>query len=65
MQAWEAGRRERGMIAVSPVSGWWKDQPKHDRSKLGVRYSLIVGIETEAVNTICSLLLLGSAIAVT
>lgn len=38
----------RGMIAVYPVSGWWKDQPKRDRSALGARYSLIVSIETEA-----------------
>jgi hypothetical protein len=30
------------------VSGWWKDQPKRDRSDLGARYSLLVAIETEA-----------------
>lgn len=39
---------ERGAIGIYPVSGWWKDQPKRDRSGLGARYSLIVTIETEA-----------------
>ncbi len=39
---------ERGTIGIYPVSGWWKDQPKRDRSELGARYSLIVTIETEA-----------------
>ena len=38
---------ERGAIGIYPVSGWWKDQPKRDRSELGARYSLIVTIETE------------------
>ena len=38
----------RGVIGVYPVSGWWKDQPKRDRSSLGARYSLIVSIETDA-----------------
>jgi hypothetical protein len=38
---------ERGVIGVFPVSGWWKDQPKRDRSQVGARYALIVGIETE------------------
>lgn len=42
---------ERGVIAVYPVSGWWKDQPKRDRSDLGARYSLIVSIETPGVDT--------------
>lgn len=37
---------ERGVIAVYPVSGWWKDQPKRDRSNFGAKYSLIVSIET-------------------
>lgn len=40
---------ERGLIAVYPVSGWWKDQPKRDRSALGARYSLVVSIETPGV----------------
>lgn len=36
------------MIAVYPVSGWWKEQPKRDRSELGARYALIVSIQTDA-----------------
>lgn len=42
---------ERGVIAVYPVSGWWKDQPKRDRSANGARYALVVSIETPGVNT--------------
>ncbi|MFO1158489.1 MAG: S8 family peptidase [Reyranellaceae bacterium] len=42
---------ERGVIAVYPVSGWWKDQPKRDRSDLGARYALIVSIETPGIET--------------
>jgi hypothetical protein len=38
----------RGAIGVYPVSGWWKDLPKRDRSGVGAPYSLIVSIETEA-----------------
>lgn len=39
---------ERNIIGIYPVSGWWKDQPKRDRSNLGGRYTLVVSIETEA-----------------
>jgi hypothetical protein len=39
---------ERGVVGVYPVSGWWKDQPKRDRSQIGARYSLVVSIETDA-----------------
>lgn len=39
---------ERGVIGVYPVSGWWKDQPRRDRSNLGARYALVVSIETDA-----------------
>jgi hypothetical protein len=39
---------ERGVIGIYPVSGWWKDQPKRDRSGIGARYALVVAIETEA-----------------
>jgi hypothetical protein len=42
---------ERGGIAVYPVSGWWKDQPKRDRSELGARYALVVSIATPGVET--------------
>ena len=40
---------ERGVIAVYPVSGWWKDQPKRDRGELGARYALVVSVETPGV----------------
>ena len=39
---------ERGVIGIYPVSGWWKEQPKRDRSDSGARYSLVVSIETKA-----------------
>ncbi|ABK43803.1 conserved hypothetical protein [Magnetococcus marinus MC-1] len=39
---------ERGIVGIYPVSGWWKDQPKRDRSQFGARYSLIITIETDA-----------------
>lgn len=42
---------ERGVIAVYPVSGWWKEQPKRDRSDQGSRYALVVSIETPGVET--------------
>ncbi len=42
---------ERGVIAVFPVTGWWKEQKKRDRSELGVRYALVVSIETPGVET--------------
>ncbi|MGB1017164.1 MAG: S8 family peptidase, partial [Nannocystaceae bacterium] len=41
---------ERGAIAVYPVSGWWKELKKRDRSDFGARYALIVSIETDAVD---------------
>ncbi len=34
----------RGVIAVYPVSGWWKTRPKLERFDQTVRYSLIVSI---------------------
>jgi hypothetical protein len=46
-----AALAERGVIAVYPASGWWKDQPKRDRSEDGVRYSLVISIETPGVET--------------
>jgi Subtilase family len=39
---------ERGWVGIYPVSGWWKDQPKRDRSANGARYALVLSIETEA-----------------
>ena len=48
---WEgtaAALADRAVIAVYPVSGWWKEQPKRDRSEFGARYALIVSIQTDA-----------------
>lgn len=42
---------ERYVVAVYPVSGWWKDQPKRDRSDKGARYALVISIETPGVDT--------------
>ena len=39
---------DRGVIGIYPVSGWWKDQPKRDRSEFGARYALVVSIDTDA-----------------
>lgn len=47
-QGTAADLAERGVIGIYPVSGWWKDQPKRDRSNAGARYALIVSIETDA-----------------
>src|SRR5262245_14585217 len=38
---------ERSWVGIYPVSGWWKDQPKRDRSGLGARYALVISIETD------------------
>jgi len=40
---------ERGSVAVFPVTGWWKEQKKRDRSVRGARYALVVSIETDEV----------------
>lgn len=37
---------QRGVLAVYPVTGWWKENPSRDRSVEGVRYALVVSIET-------------------
>jgi len=36
----------RSAVGVFPISGWWKDAPKEDRSELGLPYALLVSIET-------------------
>lgn len=36
-------------IAVYPVAGWWKDRGAFDQSERGVRYSLVVSIESPNV----------------
>lgn len=38
----------RNVIAVYPVSGWWKDEKARDRSAQGARYSLVASLTTEA-----------------
>jgi hypothetical protein len=40
---------DRGVVAVFPVSGWWKEQKAGDRSVDGARYALVVSIETPGV----------------
>jgi hypothetical protein len=45
-QGTAADLAQRGVIALYPVTGWWKEQPDRDRSEQGARYSLIVSIET-------------------
>lgn len=50
LSGFAANLAERGVIGVYPVSGWWKDQPKHDRSDKGASYALIVSIETDAAD---------------
>ncbi len=42
---------ERGTVAVYPVTGWWKELRKRDRSEYGARYALVVTIETDEVDT--------------
>jgi len=33
------------MIAVYPIMGWWKENPKHEKWNNKARYSLIVSIK--------------------
>jgi len=42
---------ERGIIAVYPVTGWWKELKKRDRSEYGARYAFVVTIETGGIDT--------------
>lgn len=37
---------QRGVLAVYPVTGWWKLRKQRDRSEQGARYALVVSIET-------------------
>jgi Subtilase family len=36
----------RGLVAIYPVTGWWKELPGRDQSELGARYALLISIET-------------------
>lgn len=50
---WEgkaADLARRGVVAVYPVAGWWKSSKKKNRSEQGVRYSLVVSIETPGID---------------
>lgn len=49
LRGFAADLAERGVVAVYPVSGWWKEQPRRDRSDKGARYALVVSIETPGV----------------
>ena len=40
----------RGVIAVYPVSGWWKTRPKLERYDLDAPYSLIVSIRAPEID---------------
>ena len=37
---------ECGVIAVHPVTGWWRERPHLDRWSRSARYALVVSIET-------------------
>jgi hypothetical protein len=41
---------ECGVIAVFPVTGWWKERPHLERWSRSARYSLIVSIETRSAD---------------
>ena len=41
---------QRGIVGISPVSGWWKEQKDRDRSARGARYALVLSIETDATD---------------
>ena len=45
-QGTAADLAERGVLAVYPVTGWWKTAKKLDRFNREIRYSLIVSIST-------------------
>lgn len=40
----------KGAVAVYPVAGWWKNRRAFDQSADGVDYSLVVSIESPAVD---------------
>ncbi len=46
-----AALAERSAIGIHPVTGWWKEQKRRDRSAAGARYALLVSIETPGVET--------------
>jgi hypothetical protein len=38
----------RGLVAIFPVTGWWKELQSRDQSDFGARYALLVSIESPA-----------------
>lgn len=36
-----------GIIAIHPVTGWWRERPHLDRWSRSARYALVVSLETE------------------
>jgi hypothetical protein len=40
----------RGIIAVYPVGGWWKERVQHERFNSSARFSLVVTITAPAIN---------------
>ena len=40
----------RGVVAVHPVGGWWRDRPHLDRYNDTARFSLVVSIEAPEVD---------------
>jgi hypothetical protein len=45
-QGTAADLAQRGVLAIYPVTGWWKERKERDHSDRGARYALIVSIET-------------------
>jgi hypothetical protein len=41
---------DRGHIAVYPVIGWWRENPRHARWNKRARYSLVISIKTPEVD---------------
>jgi len=45
-----ASLAERGYIAVYPVLGWWRENPRHQRWNKRARYSLVASIRSPETN---------------
>lgn len=41
---------DRAGVAVYPVTGWWKENPRRDKSERGARYALVVSIEADGLD---------------
>jgi Subtilase family len=39
---------QRGVVAVYPALGWWRERPKHERWSKRARYALLISIRTSA-----------------